>query len=149
MPFETDEADRMLDNEVFRRYRERRMQELSAKVITISSEKELIEKTKTMTMIVHFHKAEFKRCAIMDKMLDEVQGSFPEIAFYRVDADMCPVVAKRLEIRVLPFLGFFKEGYFVDQVIGFEKLGGDAIDIECFKKRIAGSNIFRPVSSLQ
>ncbi|KAM0672312.1 thioredoxin [Ordospora colligata] len=148
MPLETDEVDWVLDDEVFKRYRERRMQELSAKVVTICSEKELIEKTKTMTMIVHFQKAEFKRCAIMDKMLDEVQGSFPEISFYRVDADICPVVAKKLEIRVLPFLGFFKDGYFVDQVIGFEKLGGDAIDIECLKKRIAESNIFKPISSL-
>ncbi|CAD24942.1 similarity to the THIOREDOXIN family [Encephalitozoon cuniculi GB-M1] len=136
------------DDEAFMRYRERRIQELCGKVEEVVSEKELIEKTKSLRMIVHFYKPEFKRCKTMDKGLEEVKDCFPGIRFYRVNAEICPVVARKLEIRVLPFLGFFKDGYFVDQVVGFEKLGGDSVEPEVLKKRILDSNIFKPISSI-
>lgn len=136
-----------LNDETLRRYREKRMQELLG-VAEISTEADLIEKTKNLTMVVHFYKPEFKRCAVMDRRLTEIRGDLPAVHFYRVNADICPVVCARLEVRVLPFLGFFKEGYFVDQMVGFEKLGDD-FDAAALKRRILESNLFRPVSSLE
>lgn len=135
------------DDEAFMRYREKRIQELYGRIDDIPAEKELIEKTKSLKMIVHFYKPEFSRCKIMDRRLEEIKDYFPGIQFYRVNAEMCPIVARKLEIRVLPFLGFFKDGYFVDQVVGFEKLGDD-VELEALKKRILESNIFKPISSI-
>ncbi|WEL37815.1 thioredoxin [Encephalitozoon hellem] len=136
------------DDEAFMRYREKRIQELCGGIEDITSERELIEKTKSLKMIVHFYKQEFSRCKIMDRRLEGVREFFPGIRFYRVNAEICPVVARKLEIRVLPFLGFFKDGYFVDQIVGFERLGDEA-EPEALKKRIQESNIFKPVSSIQ
>lgn len=137
----------MMSDEAFKRYRDKRMNELSGKMVDILSERELIEKTKTLRMVVHFHKPEFKRCQIMDQRLNQIAIRFPSIRFYRVDADMCPVVARKLEIRMLPFLGFFNDGFFVDEVVGFEGLGDD-VDVKILEKRIHESNIFKPVSSI-
>lgn len=148
MPLDCRDPGTPQDDEAFMRYRERRLRELCGKVASIPCERELIEKTKSLKMIVHFYKAEFKRCAVMGRRLEEVRDSFPEIGFYRVDAEVCPMVARKLEIRVLPFLGFFKDGYFVDQVVGFERLGDDDVDAEALRRRILDSNIFKPISSI-
>ncbi|ADM10923.1 thioredoxin-like protein [Encephalitozoon intestinalis ATCC 50506] len=147
MPYGQEDIGIPRDGEAFMRYREKRIQELSGNVEDITSERELIEKTKSLKMIVHFYKPEFGRCQTMDKRVREIKNCFPEIRFYRVNAEICPVVTRKLEIRVLPFLGFFKDGYFVDQVVGFEKLG-DNLDLEALKKRISDSNIFKPISSI-
>lgn len=136
----------LLDDEAFRRYREKRIQEIVG-IEEISTEKELIEKTKSLKMIVHFYKPEFKRCSVMDQKLMDVSRSLPSIKFYRVNADVCPTVSTKLEIRVLPFLGFFKDGYFVDQMVGFEQWGDD-MDVDSLKKRILESNMFKPISDV-
>lgn len=149
MPSCQEDTELPLDDEAFKRYREKRILEMVGGVAEVQSEGELIEKTKTLKMIVHFYKTEFRRCSIMDQRLQEVSREFPDIMFYRVNADICPIVSEKLGIRMLPFLGFFKDGYFVDQMVGFEQLGDDGFVTGSLKKRILKSNIFKPVSNIQ
>jgi thioredoxin-like negative regulator of GroEL len=141
----SDETEYKLDNEVFMRYRQKRLQELTSTVAEIASEKELMEKTQGLTMIVHFYKPEFRRCKVMDRALGVVSRDMPSILFYRVNVEICPFVTEKLRITVLPFLGFFKEGYFVDQLVGFEDVGDDSVDPALLKNRIRESNVFKPL----
>lgn len=133
------------DDEIFEQYKKKRMQELCSTVQDIVSECELIEKTKTLTMIVHFYKLTFNRCKAMDNKLREISKEFPDILFYRVDAEICPTVVNKLGVKVLPFLGFFKEGYFVDQLVGFDNIGNESIDMGKFRSRIKNSNVYKDI----
>lgn len=138
-----------MDDEVFLKYKQERMKELLGQIEEITTERDLIEKSQSETMIVHFYKEDFKACSIMNKELNNVYKDIEHIKFYKIKADICPVVTTKLNITVLPFLGFFKEGYFVDQVVGFEGMGDERFDREKLKKRIQESNIYKPVSYIK
>jgi thioredoxin-like negative regulator of GroEL len=139
----SDEIECRLDDEIFRRYRERRLQELSNSVTEITSEKELVDKTQRLTMVVYFYKPEFRRCKVMDHVLGAVSRELPSLLFYRMNAELCPFVTEKLGITALPFLGFFKDGFFVDQVVGFEEIGDDDVSPALLKKKIKESSIFK------
>lgn len=134
------------DDEVFIKYKAKRISELreeSSGLIELKSEEELVRKSKLDTMIVHFYKPEFRKCQIMNHNLEKVSGNFSGIEFYKIRADLCDFVAGRLYISELPFLAFFKDGYFVDWVTGFEGLGDDWFEAEDLVELIQNSNIFK------
>ncbi|EOB11834.1 Phosducin-like protein 3 [Nosema bombycis CQ1] len=137
------------DDEVFLKYKQERMKELLGGVEEIFIEEDLINKSQHETMIVHFYKDDFKACEIMNRELSKVCKELENIKFYKVKAEIAPVVTNKLQITVLPFLGFFKEGFFVDQVVGFEGMGDERFSYEKMKKRIQESNIYRPVSYIK
>ncbi|KAF9764625.1 Phosducin-like protein 3 [Nosema granulosis] len=144
---ETQDID--VDDEVFLKYKQERMKELLGTIEEITVERDLIEKSQRETMIVHFYKDDFKACAIMNKELNNLFKDIENIKFYKIKAEICPIVTSKLNISVLPFLGFFKDGYFVDQVVGFEGCGDERFDREKLKKRILESNIYKPVSYIK
>lgn len=134
------------DDEVFIKYKAKRISELreeSDGLIELTSEAELVRKSKTDTMIVHFYKPEFRKCQIMNHNLEKVSRTLSGIGFYKIRADLCYLVTERLSITSLPFLAFFKDGYFVDSVTGFEGLGDDWFEAEDLVELIQNSGIFK------
>lgn len=133
------------DEEIFVKYRSRRINDFKKykEVTEIKSEEELMKKTLSDTMIVHFYKDEFIRCKIMNEALERICDKFIDIDFYKIKADNCLYVTNKLDIQALPFLGFFHRGFFVDYVIGFEKIGETVLNEESLINFIKNSNIYK------
>ncbi|EEQ82364.1 hypothetical protein NCER_100932 [Vairimorpha ceranae BRL01] len=141
--------DISIDEEIYEKYKAQRIKELLQEISEIKTEKELIEMTHNETMIVHFYEDTFETCKIMNKELNKIYKDFENIKFYKIKASICPVITSKLQIEVLPFLGFFKEGFFVDQIVGFEGMGDERFDPKKLKKKIQDSNIFKPISFIK
>lgn len=140
------DADFPSDDDVFVKYKTQRVAEMqreTGSLVEFRSEADLVRKSKTNTMIVHFYKPEFTKCEIMNRHLEEVCKSFPGIEFYKINAEKCALVTKKLNVLSLPFLAFFKNGYFVDSVVGFEGLGADWFDPKDLVSLIKSSHIFK------
>ncbi|KAF7682517.1 Phosducin-like protein 3 [Astathelohania contejeani] len=143
-----DEFEFDSDDEIVIKYKQKRLNELQSiagkgSVRTLYDESDLIYKTKRDTMIVHFYDDRFEKCKIMDYNLEKIANGFKDIEFIRIEAARCGLVTQRLGIRVLPFLGFFKKGFFVDSVVGFEGLGTESFESEDLKKLIKSSNLYK------
>lgn len=133
------------EDEIFLKYKTKRMAELkqtNSTVGELDTERLLIKKTKSNRMIVHFYKPEFKRCRIMNERLNRVCKFFPDIEFYKIDPDKCPMVVEKIGVKILPFLGFFKDGYYVGHQVGFENLGDEDFEADDLVKIIKESNMF-------
>lgn len=115
------------DDEFIRNYTERMVRNIALREYT--DEEELIRLTTHETMVVHFYDPSFERCRHMNSILLRVSPKFPQISFAAISVDNCPKMCASLKIRVLPFLGFFRDGYFVDRLVGFEGLALDSTGI--------------------
>lgn len=140
------DSDSSYEDEVCAKYRAQRLLEMrreSKSLLELSNESELIRKSKKDTMIVHFYKPEFIKCRIMNQKLEDACKHFLDIEFYKIEADACNIVTSKLEITTLPFLAFFKNGFFVDSLIGFEGLGESWFETEDLVSMIKSSNIYK------
>jgi len=107
-----------------------------------TDEQELIALTTHKRMIIHFYSPTFKKCKQMNLALQEIAARHPKIHFGVIDVQNCPEMCISLKIKVLPFLGFFKDGFFIDQVVGFEKFGnGETLNSELVVKFISENEI--------
>jgi len=80
--------------------------------------------TKADFSAVHFHHKDFERCKIIDKHLQQISSEHKECKFLKLDAEKSPFFVNKLAIKVLPTICLFKKGVLVDQIVGFEELGG-------------------------
>ncbi|KAM0673403.1 hypothetical protein GVAV_003094 [Gurleya vavrai] len=136
------------EDSIYQKYKLQRMNEInkqinSTRVTTYNNEYTLIQKSKKDTMIVHFFDEKFRKCKIMDKNLEKVVTYFKGIEFARIDANFCPTFTKKLNIGTLPFLAFFKDGFYVDQAVGFEGFGKETFEVEDLVKFIKNSEMFK------
>lgn len=133
------------EDEIFDQYRQKRLKEIKTSALntvkTYTNEYDLIEKTKKDKMIIHFYNDSFEKCKIMDFNLNKVCTFFNDIEFIRIDATIAPILTTKLNVKALPFLGFFRDGYFVDHVIGFEGLGKHSFEVDDLRKLIKNSDI--------
>lgn len=107
-----------------------------------SDEQELIALTAHKKMIIHFYSPTFKKCQQMNKTLQDIAPKLPEMHFGIINVKNCPEMCTSLNIKVLPFLAFFKDGFFIDHVVGFEKFGNsDTLRPELLVKFIAENEI--------
>ncbi|KAM0685252.1 hypothetical protein COBT_003539 [Conglomerata obtusa] len=135
------------DNE-FQRYKQKRLAEINKlhttpSIDTYTDETALIKKSKSDTMIVHFYNEKFSKCKIMDANLEKVCMFFKGVEFIRIDAALCPTFAEKLQITVLPFLAFFKNGFFIDHVVGFEGFGSHSFEVNDLVAFIKKSEMFK------
>lgn len=140
------DTDFSSEDEVYVKYKAQRfseMQKESRCLMEFYSEPELIRKSKRDTMVVHFYKPEFNKCQIMNQKLEDVSRCFSDIEFYKIDASICNLVTAKLDIKILPFLAFFKNGFFVDSLIGFEDLGKHWFETDDLVNLIKNSNIYK------
>lgn len=68
-------------------------------------------------------------CRAMHPVFEDLSGSYPGIAFARVNVDECPDVAARLSISSIPTFVMFRSGAPVSRVAG--AVGRDALDSMC------------------
>lgn len=134
-----DEAD---DNDVFVRYREQRLQEISNHIRkvedhvkfgnygildTINDESKLIKMSSEINKIViHFQMETFTKCRYMNERLKTLAQRYLTIKFVNINVEDCPFLVKKLNIKVLPFVIGYKKGQEVMRLIGFSKLGNNA-----------------------
>lgn len=103
-----------------------------------TDEHELMALTSHERMIVHFYSPAFKKCQLMNETLRKVAVKYPKIRFGLINVQNCPEMCASLKIKILPFLAFFRDGFFVDEVVGFEKFGNsDALKTEMLEKYIS------------
>lgn len=112
---------------------------LSKSIFTeFTDEEALISLSLHQRLIVHFFSKNFKKCRMMNESLKKIAIKFPDIKFGYIDVENCPKMCQALKIKVLPFLGFFKDGFFIEQLVGFEKIGNSEVfrieDLEGFIK---------------
>jgi thioredoxin-like negative regulator of GroEL len=124
------------DDDFLRQYTEKM---LSKSIFTeFTDEESLINLSMHQKLIVHFYSRNFKKCRFMNESLRKIAVKFPDIKFGFIDVENCPKMCQALKIKVLPFLGFFKDGFFIEQLVGFEKIGNSEIfkieDLENFIK---------------
>lgn len=129
------------DNDVFVRYREQRLQEISQHVKkvensvkfgnygildTINEESKLIKMSSEINKIViHFQMETFGKCRYMNDRLKTLAQKHLTTKFVKVSVEDCPFLVKKLNIKVLPFVIGYKKGNEMMRLIGFSKLGND------------------------
>lgn len=126
-----DEKELELDSEddLFMRQYARELMQKNGGLEEYKTEDEVILMTTEKTLIVHIYHPSFKKCELMNSVLRKIAPEFPHIKFASINVQNCPHMASSLRLKILPFLGFFKGGYFVDHLVGFEKLGNrDALE---------------------
>lgn len=135
--------DSDVDDQVLSHYKQKRLSELKKgiPIPSITSRQSLLNTITTQRCIIHFHNPEFARCQIMDKKLAEAADIVDDIKFYRAEAQLFEDVCEYLQIRTLPFLGFFRDGKCVDGIVGFEGLSGDDFKASELVKFIKRSDI--------
>lgn len=117
-----DSLDHIFEDDDFMTEYTLKKLEKAFEVHEYKDETELIKLTVTKTMIIHFYEPSYKTCKSINEALKKLTKKFPGVHFGFISVYDCPLMVESLKIQTLPFLGFFKEGYFVDELIGFEKL---------------------------
>lgn len=140
MALKRDDSD-FSDDEFMKDYTQKLFKEYS-NFREYTDEDELINLTTTKTLLVHFYSPSFPKCLKMIEALKELSKKYPKLIFACISVEKCPKMCASLKIRVLPFLGFFKDGYFIDQLVGFEKIGNsERLDIRKLEEYIKTSEI--------
>jgi len=80
--------------------------------------------TKADFSVCHFYHKDFERCKIIDKHLQIIAREHKECKFLKLDAEKSPFFVNKLAVKMLPTVCLFKNGVLVDQIVGFEELGG-------------------------
>lgn len=111
---------------------------------TLRDEKTLLDlTTSTPRCVVHFCKADFASCAVMDAHLARLAARHYEARFVRVAVEDAPFVVERLGVRVLPCVMGFVDGVGVERIVGFEGLGYSAGDVKTgdLEARLLGKGV--------
>lgn len=119
---DSDSSFALEDDEFIKSYTEKLLKR-SLELREYTDEEELIRLTTHETMVIHFYNPSFEKCRYMNSVLQKMSSKFPKVRFGFINVENSPKMCASLGIRVLPFLGFFRDGYFVDKLVGFENLG--------------------------
>ncbi|EPR79653.1 Thioredoxin [Spraguea lophii 42_110] len=133
--------DNFSDDEEFKKYKENRKKQLTQIVHEITDERFLIKKIFKDRVILHVYKNEFTTCKRVNTILDKLVGLYPQIQFYKIEAEKAPIISEKLEIKTLPYLGLFAGGYYIDSIVGLDKVGGMDFNLMEFKNYIDKSDI--------
>ena len=80
---------------------------------------------KSAYVVVHFFHKDFERCKIAEMHLRKIAHAHEEARFLCLDAERAPFFINKLDIKILPTICLFIDGIKVDEIIGFEELGGE------------------------
>ncbi|KAK5138408.1 hypothetical protein LTR04_004387 [Oleoguttula sp. CCFEE 6159] len=138
---DSDDEDALIsaleDDSSLDAFREQRLQQLHSEFIRakqmrasdygtyteIKDEKTLMDLVKdTKLAVVHFGKADFGRCGVMDRHLEALAPTHFDTRFLHIDVNNAPFLVTKLKIQVLPCVLAFIDGVGVDRIVGFEGL---------------------------
>ncbi|CAO3645817.1 unnamed protein product [Cunninghamella echinulata] len=90
----------------------------------ITDEKEFMDITvKEKYMVGHFYHKDFRRCRIMDTHLEKLAPKYFDTRFVKINVDNAPFLIEKLQIRVLPCVFAWIDGYIKVKMVGFDELG--------------------------
>ncbi|KAF7725883.1 hypothetical protein EC973_009215 [Apophysomyces ossiformis] len=90
----------------------------------IEKEKEFMDITlKEKYVVGHFFHKDFRRCKIMDTHLEELAKKHYGTRFVKIDVMNAPFLVEKLQVKVLPCVMAWVEGYAKIKLIGFDDLG--------------------------
>ncbi|ORZ09560.1 thioredoxin-like protein [Absidia repens] len=90
----------------------------------IENEKEFMTTTtKEKYMVGHFYHKDFRRCKIMDTHLEQLADKFPDTRFVKISVENAPFLVEKLQVRVLPCVMGWVDGYIKTKLVGFDDLG--------------------------
>uniref|UniRef100_A0A0A9W660 Thioredoxin domain-containing protein 9 n=1 Tax=Lygus hesperus TaxID=30085 RepID=A0A0A9W660_LYGHE len=99
---------------------------------------------KSKNVIAHFYKNDASRCKIFDHHLKLIAPRHLEVKIVKLDAEKCPFLASRLNIKVIPTLLVVVNNITKDKVIGFSDLGNcDDFSTEILEWRLAQSSVIK------
>ena len=71
--------------------------------------------------VVDFYATWCGPCKMLAPILDGVAEETPDVAFYRVDVDQAPGLARRFGVMSIPTLIYFKDGEKAAQTVGVQR----------------------------
>ncbi|KAI9504999.1 hypothetical protein GGI25_000484 [Coemansia spiralis] len=90
--------------------------------------------------VAHFAHPQFARCKILDNHLRTLAPYHFETRFATINAEKCPFLVKKFQVRMLPCLLLIVNGRVVDRLVGFEEFGNnDKFTTETLERRLAKS----------
>ncbi|CAO3595461.1 unnamed protein product [Absidia cylindrospora] len=79
--------------------------------------------TKEKYMVGHFYHKDFRRCKIMDTHLEQLADKFPDTRFVKISVENAPFLVEKLQVRVLPCVMGWVDGFIKAKLVGFDDLG--------------------------
>ena len=97
---------------------------------------------KSDNVVIHFFTPTNTRSPILDKHLKILAPKHVETKFVSLNAEKCPFLAARLNIKTIPTLVCIQNSIMIDKVVGFTSLGNrDDFTTEVLEWRLAQNKI--------
>lgn len=153
---EEEDDDFKCDDEILRKMAERRMGDMYSDDTLrkkqqkgqIGEFREVDEEeffkivTNNKFVVCSFMHTDFNRCRIAEMHLQKIAYDHPECKFIQIDVQKCPFLVQKLLVVVLPTVAMFKDGIKVDEMNGFDDLGGrDEFETFALTRRIARAKV--------
>ncbi|MDD4353884.1 MAG: thioredoxin [Candidatus Nanoarchaeia archaeon] len=81
--------------------------------------KEVIEKSKTMPVLVDFWATWCPPCKMLGPIIEEISKEMKSIIVAKADTANCPKICMDYEVQSIPALKIFKNGKVVAETVGF------------------------------
>lgn len=109
----------------------------------LADEKDIFQAyKKSKNVVCHFFRNETFRCKIVDKHLTKLAQKHIETRFCKVNAERCPFLVERLQIKVIPTIAIIHNEKVCDYIVGFTDLGNhDEFSTEMMEWRLAQSKV--------
>ncbi|KAG2211884.1 hypothetical protein INT47_004571, partial [Mucor saturninus] len=90
----------------------------------ITKEKEFMDITTSEKYVVgHFYHKDFRRCKIMDTHLETLAQKYYDTRFIKIEVQNAPFLVEKLQVKVLPCVMAWVNGYAQTKMVGFDDLG--------------------------
>ncbi|OBZ89008.1 Thioredoxin domain-containing protein plp1 [Choanephora cucurbitarum] len=139
--------------------RERRIQEIQNEInrrhahaennhgsyTDITKEKEFMNITTSEKYVVgHFYHRDFRRCKIMDTHLEALAKKYYDTRFIKIDVQNAPFLVEKLQVRVLPCVMAWTNGYAQTKIVGFDDLGNtDSFQTAALELKLLHAGVIR------
>jgi thioredoxin 1 len=60
-------------------------------------------------------------CKLLDPILTEISKENEAVQFYRINVDSLPQIQRAFQANSIPFVAFFKNGQYLDRLIGLHR----------------------------
>ncbi|CDS07021.1 hypothetical protein LRAMOSA09544 [Lichtheimia ramosa] len=111
----------------------------------ITNEKEFMDITTSEKYVVgHFYHDDFRRCKIMDTHLEKLAKQYYNTRFIKINVMNAPFLVEKLQVRVLPCVMAWLDGYAQIKVVGFDELGGtDSFSTGMLELKLTNAGVIR------
>ncbi|KAI8637408.1 thioredoxin-like protein [Parasitella parasitica] len=111
----------------------------------ITKEKEFMEITTSDKYVVgHFYHKDFRRCKIMDTHLETLAQKYYDTRFIKIDVQNAPFLVEKLQIKMLPCVMAWVDGFAQTKIVGFDELGStDSFQTAALELKLLHAKVIR------